>query len=303
MDRARRRWQTQARLAALTRSAYEVAEGSIPSSAPISPRIPFEGDQSAALTDAEASLPDRRTRGDDARAPHAVARSWRVGVTPRAAGAFVVVLLVVGALLALRTLGTAGGSVAGEVHDAASEPASSAALPGGVGEGDVFDSPSPSPGSGAVGRQGETDVDVAGPLVVHVAGQVHRPGVVEVEHGSRVHDAVEAAGGALPGADLAAVNLARPVVDGEQVYLPAPGEAVAAQAQPSDPVSGASGLVNVNSADAAALDTLPGIGPALAQRILEWREQHGPFRSVEELLEVSGIGDATLRRLRDLVTV
>lgn len=146
-------------------------------------------------------------------------------------------------------------------------------------------------------------------VVVDVVGQVHTPGLVTLPAGSRVFDAVAAAGGATEGAELGAINLARPVVDGEQVRVPAPGEVVAPPAQPAGapavpggaPAGG--GLVNLNTADEATLDTLPGIGPALAARIVAWRTDNGPFASVDELDEVSGIGPAMLAKVRDLVTV
>jgi len=138
--------------------------------------------------------------------------------------------------------------------------------------------------------------------------------------GARVGDAVAAAGGATPTADLAAVNLARVLVDGEQVHVPRPGESVppagsavgsagsgSGQGTGSTGGSGASGAsgakVSLNSADLAALDTLPGVGPVLAQRILDWRTEHGRFTSVEELGEVSGIGEKLLAQLTPKVTL
>ncbi|PFG32777.1 helix-hairpin-helix domain-containing protein [Sanguibacter antarcticus] len=148
-------------------------------------------------------------------------------------------------------------------------------------------------------------------LLVHVVGQVASPGVVEVADGSRVIDAIDAAGGLTAGADTAAVNLAREVVDGEQVYVPLPGEvAPAPQGASSGTTSGAGtggatspGLVDVNAATLEELDTLPGIGPALAARIVQWREENGEFSSVDQLTDVSGIGPSVLGQIRDLVTV
>jgi competence protein ComEA len=146
----------------------------------------------------------------------------------------------------------------------------------------------------------------ASQVVVHVVGQIRRPGVVTLPAGSRVADAVREAGGALPGADLSGVNMARVLVDGEQIRVPKPGEAVPsagpAGAAGAGPASGG-GLVNINSADLATLDTLPGVGPVLAQRILDWRAEHGRFSTVEELGEVSGIGDKLLAQLTPKVTV
>lgn len=144
-------------------------------------------------------------------------------------------------------------------------------------------------------------------VAVHVVGQVRHPGVVDLPAGARVQQALAAAGGALPAADLARVNLARFVVDGEQVVVPRPGEAAALVAGPVAPGSGGTGTaiapVDLNAAGAADLDALPGVGPVLARRILDWRSQHGRFSSVDELGEVSGIGEAVLSRLRPLVRV
>jgi competence protein ComEA len=151
----------------------------------------------------------------------------------------------------------------------------------------------------------------AAPLVVHVVGQVNRPGLVRLPAGSRVSDAIDAAGGARRGADLSALNLARLVVDGEQVHVPKPGEVATATgagasgaAGAADGGAGAAGaLVSLNTADVAGLDTLPGVGPVLAQRILDWRTEHGRFTSVDELGEVSGIGDKLMAQLRPKVTL
>lgn len=148
-------------------------------------------------------------------------------------------------------------------------------------------------------------------LIVHVAGQVKRPGIVRLVPGDRVVDAITAAGGAGEEADLAAVNLARPVMDGEQVYVPAPGEPPPAPASGGAANGGAGGsgagpgsaVIDLNTADAAALVALPGVGPVLAERIVDWRTEHGRFTSVDELAEVSGIGDKLLGQLRDKVRV
>lgn len=143
-------------------------------------------------------------------------------------------------------------------------------------------------------------------VLVHVAGAVANPGVVELADGARVLDALARAGGAADDADLTAVNLARVVVDGEQIVVPRVGEAPVAAPGVSGSGgagSGAPGLVNLNAADATALETLPGVGPAIAARIIAWRDENGPFRSVDELLAVSGIGEKTLDGFRDLVTV
>jgi competence protein ComEA len=148
-------------------------------------------------------------------------------------------------------------------------------------------------------------------VVVHVVGAVRRGGVVRVRAGSRVVDAIAAAGGATPDADLTRVNLASLLVDGSRIAVPrlgAPAPALdpaAVSAVPSgggsEPASGA--LLNLNSATAQQLDTLPGVGPATAAAIIKDRVAHGPFRSVNDLGRVRGIGDAKLEQLRDLVTV
>ena len=150
----------------------------------------------------------------------------------------------------------------------------------------------------------------AGLVVVHVVGRVRHPGVRQLTVGSRVTDAIQAAGGATDKADLSALNLARVLVDGEQVRVPAVGDPVA-PVSPAGPggtggagAGGAAGApVSLNTADVAALDTLPGVGPVLAQRILDWRTAHGRFTSIDELGEVSGIGEKLLAQLSPLVTL
>ncbi|MFU8874802.1 helix-hairpin-helix domain-containing protein [Micromonospora sp. SL4-19] len=149
----------------------------------------------------------------------------------------------------------------------------------------------------------------SGEVVVAVAGKVRRPGLVRLPAGSRVADAVEAAGGALPGVDVALLNPARKVTDGELILVGVaapPGQ----PAQPGQPAAGPAaggaapaGPVNLNTATLAQLDALPGVGPVLAQRILDHRERRGGFRSVSDLRQVEGIGDARYEQLKDLVTV
>jgi competence protein ComEA len=147
-------------------------------------------------------------------------------------------------------------------------------------------------------------------VVVDVDGRVRRPGVVELPEGSRVVDAIDASGGLARGADTGPLNLAQPLVDGEQVIVPARGDAVSALPGTVVPgsttpapagVAPATGQVSINSASEAELDTLPGIGPVLAAAIVEWRTQNGGFTSVEQLQEVSGIGPATYAELAPLV--
>lgn len=134
-------------------------------------------------------------------------------------------------------------------------------------------------------------------LVVHVVGAVRRPGLYRLRQGSRVADAVARAGGAKPKADLALVNLAAPLADGEQVVVPARVDARAAGSAPA----AASGPVHLNTATLEQLDSLPGIGPVTAQKILDYRQKHGAFSSVDDLDAIPGIGPARLEQLRELV--
>lgn len=140
-----------------------------------------------------------------------------------------------------------------------------------------------------------------GNVVVAVSGRVIKPGLVRLPAGARVADAIEAAGGVLPGTDLSMINLARKVTDGELIVVglpPPPG----ASASPA-PEPGAGGLVNLNTATVAQLQTLPGVGPVLAERIVAYREQHGGFKTVADLRKVTGIGDIRYNELKDRVTV
>lgn len=143
-------------------------------------------------------------------------------------------------------------------------------------------------------------VDASGELYVHVLGAVESPGLYVLTSDARLVDAVGAAGGTRDDADLAAVNLARILTDGEQVVVPVIG---AAGSAPEGAATADDGLVDLNTADQAALETLPRIGPALAQRILDWREENGRFRSVDDLLGVPGIGEKLLAGIRDAVRV
>jgi len=140
---------------------------------------------------------------------------------------------------------------------------------------------------------------VAAPLFVHVVGAVRRPGLYRLSDGSRVADALRRAGGATRRAQLELVNLAARLADGEQVVVPRRGSNVVA-AGASAP-SGQSGPVHLNTATLEQLDSLPGVGPVTAQKILDYRQEHGAFGSVDELDAISGIGPARLAQLRDLV--
>jgi competence protein ComEA len=161
----------------------------------------------------------------------------------------------------------------------------------------------------AASRNGPADAPVAPTtlgraLVVHVAGAVTRPGVLELEPGARVIDAVEAAGGALPDADLDRLNLAAKLSDGERVLVQRVGAPPAPADPTGEPADGAStGPLDLNTATTAQLEELPGIGPVLAEAIVDERERRGGFRSVNELRDVRGIGDKRFEDLRALVTV
>jgi competence protein ComEA len=147
-------------------------------------------------------------------------------------------------------------------------------------------------------------------LVVHVVGAVRHPGLLRLRDGARVADAVARAGGATRGADLAGLNLAAPLVDGVQVLVPLRAPPAAAAGAPEDGTApapgsayaGAAGKPSLATATAEELDELPGVGPITAQKILDYRAEHGPFRSVDDLDAVPGIGPARIEQLRDLVT-
>ncbi len=139
-------------------------------------------------------------------------------------------------------------------------------------------------------------------LFVHILGEVKSPGIYELHSGDRVIDAVAAARGLTGRADQAQLNLARFLSDGEQIIVPREGQVVATGAPGAAAGPGSAAKVNINTADAAALESLPGVGPALAQRILDWRSANGNFASVDDLLNVTGIGQKTLDGFREAVT-
>lgn len=198
-----------------------------------------------------------------------------------------------------------GGTVAGPQSTAAlpGDPPPSTAGPGSsapAAGGTAGEPPDPGPAPGST------------PLVVHVVGEVVAPGLVDLPPGSRIDDAVAAAGGGTDSADLERLNLAAPVGDGMQIRVPAAGEEVGGPlvVEPGPPAPGAappppspSGPVNLNTAGAAELESLPGIGPATAAAIIAWRTDNGGFLSVDDLTQVPGIGPVKLAALGDLVTV
>ncbi len=166
----------------------------------------------------------------------------------------------------------------------------------GIGSGRV-EAPVTTSGSSPVpeSRPGSPETGYA----VHVSGRVARPGVVFLHEGAIVADAVAAAGGALDGALLESVNLAAPVLAGEHIHVPGPGEGSGAVS--AGGTGGDDGPISLSRADSASLEKLPGIGPVIAERIIAHREANGPFEAVDDLLEVPGIGEAKLASIRDLV--
>lgn len=196
----------------------------------------------------------------------------RIGV-----GAMVVLVLVVfGVAVAFTALTRAGGSV-------------------------PLTDVSATPGSG--GTRSAIPTKTPTSLYVHVTGAVNNPGLVNIASGSRVVDAISAAGGFSADADTSVLNLARIVNDGEQIQVPRPGENPSASAPQEGGTSPGSGLINLNRATAVELEQLPRIGPALAKRIIDWRSAHGGFTAVDDLLKVPGIGSKILEGFADKVTV
>jgi competence protein ComEA len=268
-------------------------------------------DRGADTRPAPRAMPPRPSAGRGGRGSHAWSgpgERWLAGALDRLEGwrsdaRFGVVLLIVVAVVAgviWYQVGLGGGADAGGAT-ASSRPSPSAPSPA---------RRSPTSTTAAVSARATTTTVGAGgskpgaAVVVHVAGAVAHPGVVELAVGSRVIDAVEAVGGALPEADLDRLNLAAKLTDGERVFVPKVGQ--------PDPAGGAPGTagdatvdgkVDLNTATQAQLETLPGVGPALAQAIIAERQRRGGFKSVNELRSVHGIGDRRFADLKDLVSV
>jgi len=218
--------------------------------------------------------------------------------------------LVVAAVIGVRAWGAAASAVPTPVTPT---------VPTGVAGSGGSSGSSGAKGPSGAGAAGASSGSRAGPdgtapasVTVHVVGQVKTPGVVRLSAGSRVEDAVRAAGGGGPAAQLSGVNLARVLADGEQIVVPAVGDPPVAGAAASGggaagPANGAGrgagGRIDLNTADLSVLDTLPGVGPVTAQKIVDWRRANGRFTSVDELAEVPGIGPKLMEQLRPLVVV
>ena len=192
----------------------------------------------------------------------------------------------------------------------AGHPAIETVLPRAAATGAAVAGETAAPGtSGSSRASGAPATSVAASLVVHVVGAVNAPGVVRVATGARVLDAVAAAGGLASQADTARVNLAARLIDGQRVVVPAVGQNVPSAVGDSSGGAAGSGPpdvsspISLNEATLAQLDSLPGVGPATAAAIIAYRDQHGPFRNVDALADVRGIGPAKLDQLRPLVTV
>lgn len=226
----------------------------------------------ARFSAAAAAVPTTAPVSDARRARHRL--RWQVA--PRTAAIALLALALIAGTAVFRSLSAASGTPV-----ELAEPRATASPPPPVAQ-----------------------ASAASTVLVHVVGQVALPGLVELPTGARVSDAVDAAGGPLPDADLAALNLAAPVQDGAQVRVPAPGEAAPGEAAAD--VTGSSadgGPIDLNRASATQLQELPGVGPVLAARIVEDREANGPYASVDDLVRVSGIGPSVLADLRDRATV
>ncbi len=232
-------------------------------------------------------------------------------VAPRQLAAYVVIAILIGIAGARYARSAFAGGGDGGGADAALT--SGASTFGAGATTATIDGADAAPPAGVASRSAASSAggDATAVTIVDVDGAVRHPGVYRLAAGSRIDDAVRRAGGPTAHADLTLVNLAAPVVDGQQIVVPRHGQAAVAAAS----VAGATGAagpagaatppapVNLNTATAEQLETLDGVGPATAQKILAYRQQHGSFKSIEELLDVSGIGPKKLAAMRSLLRV
>ena len=277
--------------------------------------VPTVEDMGARRSDARRSLDDlvRLACSTDPEEP--VRRPRRLAIAPRAAIIAGSALLILALALALRAVLVSTATRSHEAPAAAGASTAMGSPPTGTATAPAM-RPATAPTTGSEAGPGGLSA-TSGSVVVHVIGAVSRPGVVTLPPGSRVTDAINAVGGASAEADTQQLNLARILTDGEQIRVPRIGEVLPDPApQPGGNTApgartapgksgdgGASGTVNINTASASELEKLPGIGPALAQRIVEYRDSHGPFASVDSLTDVPGIGKAKLEGLREQATV
>ncbi len=293
--------------------------------------IEVENDDTAVDVDEETDAPEQGTAGST-RNPFGVRRVGRqwgrfaelwvpeslrdARVDPGRRGALILLLVA-----ALAASVTAVGVWRDRPEPRAVETSAIAALAGapesaGIGSADLAAADragAESSAAGAAGPSSPVTVTASSEIVVSVTGLVAQPGLVTLPAGARVAEAIAAAGGASEGADLTGVNLAARLIDGDSVVIgiaPASGSvgsgvsgAGGAAGVSGGGASAAAGLVNLNTADEAALDTLPGVGPVMAQNILAWRETNGKFTTIEQLQEISGIGPSRYAQLSPLVTV
>ena len=276
--------------------------------------VPTVEDMGARRSDAHRSLDDlvRLACSTDPEEP--VRRPRRLAIAPRAAIIAGSALLILALALALRAVLVSTGTGGHEAPAAAGASATMRPPPAGTAASPGM-KPVPVPTTGSAAGPGGLSA-TSGSVVVHVTGAVSRPGVVTLPPGSRVTDAINAVGGASAEADTQQLNLARVLTDGEQIRVPRIGEVLPDPAPqpggaatpsvgtaPGKTNGDASGTININTASASELEKLPGIGPALAQRIVEYRDSHGPFASVDALTDVPGVGKAKLEGLREQATV
>jgi competence protein ComEA len=274
---ARRLEQLSAELAGVRGTAPAAPPDRPAEAADPDPRVPVPGRHAA-----------RRRRGPVADGVVPEPLRGRVALGP-AQVAVVAVLVAVGLAVTAWWVVRSDPAPVAPVTPTAPEPGAALATPSGPAQTET------ATGDGAEGAADTVTVDVA--------GKVRRPGIAVLDVGARVVDALEAAGGARPGADLSGLNLARVLVDGEQVLVAAPAAVPPVAVSPGAPAATGGPLVNINTAAQAELETLPEVGPVTAQAIIAWRDENGGYTAVDELLEVDGIGEATLEAMAPFVTV